>query len=112
MKTRNDFAFEFQKQLAPMVAEDILTSQAAHMMTAMVGDLLMDYADSLTDQIAEKYREWESRIGDDDPTLYTLGLRHAVDVITENDPTSKSKFTADEYLKEIEGNNEEAPQDN
>jgi hypothetical protein len=107
MKTRNDFAFEFQKQLSPMVAENILTSQAAHMMTQIVADLLANYASSIQDQIQERYSEWEEKFGENDQTFYTLGLRHAGDIVTEDDPMLRARKLADEYQKEIDGDLDE-----
>jgi hypothetical protein len=102
MKTRNDFAFEFQKQLAPMVEEQVLSSQAAHLLTQMVGDMLVQYSNALTEQFAQRYRDWESRVGEDTTTLYSLGLRHATDIVLEIDGISEAKKTADAYLRELE----------
>ena len=31
-------------------------------------------------------RDWEASMGDDDQTLYSLGIRHAADTILGNDP--------------------------
>lgn len=107
MKTRNDFAFEFQKQLAPMVTENVLTSQAAHLMTQMVADLLASYAVSIQEQIQERYSEWEEKFGDNDQTFYTLGLRHAGDIVTEDNPMIRARELADKYQKEIDGDSDE-----
>jgi hypothetical protein len=102
MKTRNEFAFEFQKQLMPMVAEEVLTEQAATMLAGMVSDLLADYALAVADQLVEKYLAWEEMSTEKDETLYSLGLRKAVDILIEIDPTMGNKELVDQYLKELE----------
>jgi hypothetical protein len=79
--TPAEYAFEFQKQLAPMVAEEIISPTASTMITQMVGDLLLDFANDAASQIEERYREWELVMDENDKTLYTLGLRHAKDMI-------------------------------
>jgi len=102
MKTRNEFAFEFQKQLMPMVAEEVLTEQAVTMLAGMVSDLLADYALAVADQLVEKYLAWEEINSGKDESLYSLGLRKAVDILIEIDPTAGSKEAAEKYLKELE----------
>jgi len=102
MKTRNEFAFEFQKKLMPMVVEEVLTEQAATMLAGMVSDLLADYALAVADQLVEKYLAWEEMSNDKDETLYSLGLRKAVDILIEIDPTMGNKELVDQYLKELE----------
>lgn len=106
MQNRNDFAFEFQKQLMPMVAEDVLSSQAAHMITQMVAETLSQYAQAMADQLEEKYRSWEEVMEADDTSLYTLGLRHARDLLLEQDTNERAKTLATQYEKELERNNE------
>jgi hypothetical protein len=106
MKTRNEFAFEFQKRLVPMVAEEVITSDAANMLTGMVSDLLADYALAVADQLVEKYLAWEQMNDGKDESLYSLGLRKAVDILIEIDPTMGNKELVDGYLKELEDEKE------
>lgn len=79
--TPSEYAFEFQKQLAPMVAEGVISSTASALLSQIVGDLILDFANDVASQIEERYREWELVMDEDDKTLYTLGLRHAKDMM-------------------------------
>lgn len=106
MKTRNDFAFEFQKQLAPMVAEEVLSSQVAHLITQMVAGTLSDYANSIAEQLEVRYREWEKLMDSSDQSLYTLGLRHARDLLLEQNFDERSATLATQYEKELEDESE------
>lgn len=37
----------------------------------------------LVERMAELVRDWESSMGDEDKSLYTLGIRRAIDVVRE-----------------------------
>ncbi len=37
-------------------------------------------------KLEQMVKDWEESMGDDDKTLYTLGLRRAIDVLVDNDP--------------------------
>jgi hypothetical protein len=41
----------------------------------------------LVDGLAEKITKWETTMGDEDRSLYTLGMRHAIDFIRGIEPT-------------------------
>ena len=82
---KHEIAFEFQKGLTPLVAEGIVSQMAVPLLMAMVTDALDQHSDSLVDMFNERIRDWETKAVDD-VTLYSLGLRHAVDLILEEDP--------------------------
>lgn len=44
------------------------------------------WKDSLVLALGEKLEKWEEVHGKDDPSLYTLGLRHAIVLIDDHDP--------------------------
>jgi hypothetical protein len=73
---RKQLTADFQTELVPLVP-----AETALVIVPMVADLLARYEDEITDAIELRYREWEARMGDDDTTLYTLGLRHASDIV-------------------------------
>ncbi len=106
MKSRSDYALEFQRQLMAMTAEEIMSREIAELMVGTVADMLIRYSDELVEQMEIRQREWETKFGDDDKSFYSLGLRHAIDIVTGIDPTANSKATADAYLKELEGSSE------
>jgi hypothetical protein len=86
--TRNDATFRFQKALFPMIAEQLIHADAAAILIREMGDCLDLYREGLELELMRKINEWETGMGEADHSLYSLGLRHAVDLITEFDPTS------------------------
>lgn len=107
MQSRRDFAFEFQKRLAPMVAEEVISSDNASLVSQMVGDILDEYANALAMTLTERYKVWERSVGVNDDSLYSLGLRHATDLILEIDSTERAPVLAAQYERELESDNEE-----
>jgi hypothetical protein len=49
------------------------------------------WRNSLVVKLGDKLDAWEEVHGKDDSSLYTLGLRHAIVLISEHDPVSESK---------------------
>lgn len=49
-------------------------------------------------QIENKIHLWDSMYGGQDKTLYTLGLRHALDMITGEVATDKNGFNDKPYV--------------
>jgi hypothetical protein len=52
---------------------------------AIVSDATMDWVDTIETKLTEMIRDWEDRMPEDG-TLYSLGLRRALDVVKGNDP--------------------------
>jgi hypothetical protein len=50
-------------------------------------------------QIEDKIHLWDSMYGGQDKTLYTLGLRHALDMITGEVATDKNGFNDKPYIQ-------------
>jgi len=50
-------------------------------------------------QIENKIHLWDSMYGGQDKTLYTLGLRHALDMITGEVATDKNGFNDKPYVQ-------------
>lgn len=60
----------------------------------------MDLQDSQIAKIQEKISYWESIYGQVDTSLYTLGLRHAMDILTNQIPTEFNGYDGEKYNKE------------
>lgn len=89
VSVRSALAFEFQKSLLPMVAEQLIAPEAAVMLTEKVVEALSDYSEEIAEKLRTMISEWESVMDEDDKTLYSLGLRRAVDIVLEKDPTEQ-----------------------
>jgi hypothetical protein len=90
VKVREEQAFEFQKSLLHLQAEGFLSDEAAKLVTHLFNDNLDEYRVLIVDTLKEKIASWENGMGEDDKSLYSLGLRRAVDLIEESDPTEGS----------------------
>lgn len=50
-------------------------------MREAIDTVLNAWFDNLDDRILDMVKDWEGRMGDDDKTLYTLGLRRVRDLL-------------------------------
>ena len=82
---KHEIAFEFQKALKPLVAEQFLTNDGAHVVLDMFIEHLDKFIESNEKILVKMIKDWEVRLLEDD-TLYSLGLRHALDVLAGEDP--------------------------
>jgi hypothetical protein len=48
---------------------------------------LTEWRDAIAEELHKKATTWETKMDDGDTTLYSLGLRHAVDLVLNYDPT-------------------------
>lgn len=60
----------------------------------------MDLQESQIMKIQEKISYWESIYGQADTSLYTLGLRHAMDILTNQTATEFNGYDGEKYNKE------------
>jgi hypothetical protein len=60
----------------------------------------LDMQESKADLIRAKIAEWDSMYGEADNSLYTLGLRHALDIITNEVATERNGYDGEKYQKE------------
>lgn len=65
----------------------------------------------LKTQIEDKIHLWDSMYGSQDRTLYTLGLRHALDMITGEVATDSNGFNDKPYVEGQEFSLDEVVED-
>ena len=70
-----------------MVAEQLIAPEGAVILTDKLVEILENYGEELAGKLQTMITEWEAVMDEDDKTLYTLGIRRAVDVILEKDST-------------------------
>ena len=90
---KQEITFEFQKALLPMVAEQFITADGATVVVDKFIELLDKYSDEVAERLRSLATDWEAKMGENDKTLYSLGVRHAVDLVTEFDPTTAPTAT-------------------
>jgi len=50
-------------------------------LVGFLDEVLISWEKSLVDELSQKALAWETAMGDEDKSLYTLGIRHSIDVI-------------------------------
>lgn len=54
--------------------------------------LLEERDEYIVNGLGEKVAKWESAMGDDDKSLYSLGIRHAIDFVKGIEPTNAKEY--------------------
>ncbi|NBR23357.1 MAG: hypothetical protein EBU08_06200 [Micrococcales bacterium] len=78
----NEFAIELYKDLTRALAHPGYREEDLYI---VVTKKLQRLEDDLVDELTKMIKHWEAEVPDD-TTLYTLGLRQAIDLIQGNDP--------------------------
>lgn len=97
---KHEIVFEFQKAMTPLTAEGVVSDMATPVLIGLVSDALDQYSASIVATLNLRIQDWEKKELED-PTLYSLGLRHAVDVILEDDPYERAAILAKQYEREL-----------
>jgi hypothetical protein len=70
-------------ELRQLVQDGAMTPETFVLITNMVETNFDNWIQSKIEQLKSMVTDWETSIGDDDKSFYTLGLRRAIDVIGE-----------------------------
>jgi hypothetical protein len=82
----------FIGQLENLVYEKQLDPQTMVKIIGSFDSIVRDRELGITDVLTNKIRNWESTMEGDDKSLYTLGLRHAIDAIKGLEPTNFKEY--------------------
>lgn len=85
-----------------MIANNEISIEVATKLMAHINLGLSEAVFILKGEIAEKIHSWDSLYGDKDKTLYTLGLRHALDIIDGKLATDNNGFNGKPYVSDQE----------
>jgi hypothetical protein len=69
-------------KLRQLVSESILTPESMLKVSQSAQEGISEWTESVTAQITSMISDWESAMGEDDKTFYSLGLRRAIDIIS------------------------------
>jgi hypothetical protein len=67
--------------LQSMVYWKTMNASAVPELVEFLDQVFISWEKSLVDELTEKVLVWEKAMGDEDKSLYTLGIRHSIDVI-------------------------------
>jgi phage terminase large subunit-like protein len=79
-KDRN-FRKMYAEHLQSMVYSKTLDASAVPELIKFIDEAFTNWEKSLVDELGQKAKTWETAMGDDDKSLYTLGIRHSIDAI-------------------------------
>jgi len=80
---KNSLTTNITEQLQQFVQRGQMTPEAFLAVSQVVEANTNNWIDSKVQKLEEMIREWEVSMDDSDKTLYSLGLRRAVDVVRE-----------------------------
>ena len=67
--------------LQSMVYWKNINASAVPELVEFLDEVFISWEKSLIDELSQKALTWEKAMGDEDKSLYTLGIRHSIDVI-------------------------------
>jgi len=79
----NDFVNELYKDLVTALAHPGYRQEDLYL---VLTKKIQSFEDQLVKELTEMIKHWETEVPDD-TTLYTLGLRQAIDLLQGNTPT-------------------------
>jgi hypothetical protein len=81
-KMSNEFVIELYKEIASLTSQPEYRQEDLYL---LVSKKLQRLEDDLVDELTKMVKDWETEVPDDS-TLYTLGLRRAIDLIQGTPP--------------------------
>jgi len=86
-------------KLRQLVSESVLTPESMLKVSQSAQEGISEWTESITAQITSMIGDWESAMGEDDKTFYSLGLRRAIDIISGQTAYSQLPILeTEEYL--------------
>jgi hypothetical protein len=82
-----------------MIANGKIPIEVATLLVQQLKMAIDDAHFEMRTQIEDKIHLWESLYGEKDKTLYTLGLRHSLDIISGEVATDKNGFNDKPYVE-------------
>lgn len=83
---------QLESLLTYLVTNKEITTESSGLILTTINLELKNIQQSMEDQLNQKILDWELSMEEEDKSLYSLGLRHALDIVTgviPTDPTPK-----------------------
>ena len=82
-----------------MIANNEMSVETATRLMAHINNGIAEGMTQIKRELEDKIHLWDSMYGGADKTLYTLGLRHALDIVKGEVATDKNGFNDKPYVK-------------
>ena len=81
MSRNKDIKKVIADHLQSMVYWKTMNASAVPELVEFLDEVFLSWEKSLVEELSQKALAWETAMGDEDKSLYTLGIRHSIDVI-------------------------------
>ena len=81
MSRNKDIKKVIADHLQSMVYWKTMNASAVPELVEFLDEVFLSWEKSLVDTLSQKALTWETAMGDEDKSLYTLGIRHSIDAI-------------------------------
>jgi hypothetical protein len=78
--------------LEGMMMDGSIKPEAVPALTRFLDEVVSEGNEDLIKTLVQKIQDWEDTMGEDDKSLYTLGIRQAVDVLRGDSPTHAKEY--------------------
>lgn len=78
--------------LEGMMMDGTIKPEAVPSLTRFLDEILDGVNDGVVNALIAKVKDWEDTMGEDDKSLYTLGIRQAIDVIRGDKPAHAKEY--------------------
>lgn len=88
----NEVRSTIVSHLEGMMMDGSIKAEAVPSLIRFLDDVFSGANDGYIKTLTEKIQDWENTMGEDDKSLYTLGIRQAVDVLRGDVPTHAKEY--------------------
>jgi hypothetical protein len=78
--------------LEGMMMDGSIKPEAVPALTRFLDEVISEGNEDLIKTLVGKIQDWENTMGENDKSLYTLGIRQAVDVLRGDSPTHAKEY--------------------
>lgn len=87
-----DARYTIVAHLEALTRDGSIKPEAVPSLMRYLDDATSENNEKLIKVLVEKIKDWEDAMGEDDKSLYTLGIRQAVDVLRGDLPTHAKEY--------------------
>ena len=87
-----DARYTIVSHLEALMKDGSIKPEVVPSLIRFLDDATSENNEKIIKVLVEKIQDWEEAMGEDDKSLYTLGIRQAVDILRGNLPTHSKEY--------------------
>jgi hypothetical protein len=87
-----DARYTIVSHLEALMRDGSIKPEVVPSLLKFLDDMASENHEELIKTLIGKIKDWEDAMGEDDKSLYTLGIRQAVDVLRGDSPTHAKEY--------------------